>query len=157
MAAGDLDRESVYGDGFMYHDEAAIAWVPDGQAPATPHIRVVDYASTGVIAPAPVDLATALPAPGAMKKDPVEGGIDWFAGTLGLAPGDFDGDSLNELAYTWQDGTGAFRVTMLEYRAALDGTKVAQRGRTGRRAAVVRRQRSPHPRPQRGHGRDQGR
>jgi hypothetical protein len=124
MAAGDLDRESVYGDVFMYHDEAAIAWVEDSRTPAPPQIRVVDYASTGVIAPAPVDLATRLPAPGLLKQDPNDPGVeDWYSGSLGLAAGDFDGDSLNELAYTWQDAAGTFHVTMLEYRAAPDGTR----------------------------------
>ena len=109
---------------FMYHDEAAIAWLEDGRTPTPPHIRVVDYAATGVIAPAPVDLATALPAPGTLKTGPERPRHqDWYAGTLGLAPGDFDGDSLNELAYTWQDAAGAFHVTMLEYRAAPDGTR----------------------------------
>ena len=40
----------------------------------------------------------------------------WFPGSVGVAVGDFDGDSLNEIAVTWQDDTGRFHLTLLTYR-----------------------------------------
>ena len=120
MAAGDLDRVSEYGDTYTYHDEAAIAWVPAGDTPAPPTVRVVDYVAGGVVRPVPIDLAAPLPAPGAVRNG------RYFPGSLGLAPGDFDGDSFNELAYTWQDSAGTFRVTLLEYRAGADKTRSLQ-------------------------------
>lgn len=113
MATGDLDR--VVGRDDNYHDEAVVAY-----ADPTTHqleVRVIDYnANTShLLASAPDQ---ALPVVGA-----VENGI-WFPGSVGVAVGDFGlvgDDALNEIAVTWQDGTGRFHLTMLKYRGTPTG------------------------------------
>ena len=116
FAAGDLDRVSVAGNTLTYHDEAAVAWVgQDG----VPQIRVLDYAalSGSVTVTAP---SVALPAVGQ------PGALGYAAGSVGLAVGDFDGDSLNELAFTWQDANSVLRVTLLKYRQTATGGHTLQ-------------------------------
>ena len=115
FAGGDLDRVSVAGTTLTYHDEAAVAWVgQDG----VPQLRVLDYAAVpgSITVTAP---SVALPAVGQPASSSPVGQV--AAGSVGLAVGDFDGDSLNELAFTWQDGNGVLRVTLLAYRQTASG------------------------------------
>ncbi len=127
MAAGDLDRVSESGDTYTYHDEAVMAWMPNGDGPSQqtqPTVRVVDYVAGGGGRPVTTDLSAALPAAGDVRE--ANGSDQYLPGSLGLAVGDFDGDSLNEIAYVSQDEFGWFQVTMLKYRAAADGTRSLQ-------------------------------
>jgi Big-like domain-containing protein/hemolysin type calcium-binding protein/ricin-type beta-trefoil lectin protein len=120
-AAGDLDRVSEFGDTYMYHDEAVVAWVPNGQSPTQPTVRVIDYVAGGGGRPVTTDVSAGLEAPGAVQD--VQGNDEYLPGSIGLAVGDFDGDSLNEIAYVWQDEFGWFQITILKYRANADKTR----------------------------------
>ena len=107
IAAADLDRVAVDGNNFTYHDEAVIAWVG---ANDVPQIRVLDYAAApgSITATAP---SVALPAVGNSSSP----------GSIALAVGDFDGDSLNEIAFVWQDTNGILRLTLLKYSPTSTG------------------------------------
>lgn len=108
LAVGDLDRS--VNDAGQYGDEAAVVYA--SREDHRLNIRVIDYNANAshLLATGPTDT---MPTIGQTIKG------DWYPGSLGVAIGDFDGDQLNELAVTWQDGHG-FHAKLLEY-AAGDG------------------------------------
>ena len=105
LAVGDLDQ-SIADDG-RFRDEAAVAMT----AGADHHlvVRVLDYnAGDGHLLEAmPKNMPTIVPGK--------SGGGSWQPGSVGVAIGDFDGDLSNDLAVTWQDESGAFKVMFLSY------------------------------------------
>lgn len=107
LATGDLDR-AVGTDG-QYGDEAVVV---STDADHRMQVRVVDYKANDnhLMVTAP---SVQLPVVGTTV------GGTWYAGSLGAAVGDFDGDLLNDLAVTWQDAKG-FHATIMQYRASDD-------------------------------------
>ncbi len=117
LAAGDLDR--VVGADGNYHDEAVVASVNSSRGL---HVQVVDYnanASHLLVTMA----ADFHPTVGDIRGD-FNTGFTTFYGSVGVAVGNFSGDSdRNEIAVTWQDAAARFHVALLTYTAGADGQR----------------------------------
>ena len=159
MAAGDLDRVSESGDTYMYHDEAVMAWMPNGDTPSQQTRRPCGWSTTSPTvgcARCLTDLSTGpFRLPAMFERRTAQ--TVHCPGSLGLAVGDFDGDSLNEIAYISQDESGMFRVTMLKYRRHRRRDPLAAGGGARRRdPGVLRRQRRADAASRGRDGRDHG-